>query len=217
MSLNKQKGNMYGFVDYTWNPIRGHCPHDCEYCYMKGFKVGELRLEEKCLSDGLDNKAIFVGSSTDMFAEDVPKEWIAQVLTYCRLFPKSTFYFQSKNPVRFSCFAYPPHTYLGTTLESNRAYRISKAPEPWERASALALPFYKNFVSIEPVMDFDLEIFVRWIEQIEPEFVSIGADSKGHDLPEPGGEKVQALIAALEEFTEVRPKKNLERLMNGRD
>ena len=35
MPLNKAKGNMYPFVDYTWNVIKGECPHGCAYCYMK--------------------------------------------------------------------------------------------------------------------------------------------------------------------------------------
>ena len=29
--LNEQKGNMYGFVTHTWNPIKGKCFHcDCD-------------------------------------------------------------------------------------------------------------------------------------------------------------------------------------------
>lgn len=52
--LNKQKGNMYGFVTHTWNVIKGKCPHDCEYCYMKVFPQGELRFDEKELKSFLD-------------------------------------------------------------------------------------------------------------------------------------------------------------------
>lgn len=33
--MNKQKGDMYDFVKYTSNPIKGPCEHDCKYCYMK--------------------------------------------------------------------------------------------------------------------------------------------------------------------------------------
>ena len=40
-------------------------------------------------------------------------------------------------------------------------------------------------------------------------------ESKGHNLPEPSWDKVQELIAALKEFTEVKVKSNLERLNNG--
>ena len=52
--MNKQKGNMYGFVTHTWNPIRGECPHDCKYCYMKKWgKQKPLRLVEKELKTDL--------------------------------------------------------------------------------------------------------------------------------------------------------------------
>jgi hypothetical protein len=39
MPLNPVKGNMYTWVNFTWNPIRGQCSHDCRYCYVK--KQGE--------------------------------------------------------------------------------------------------------------------------------------------------------------------------------
>ena len=47
MGLNKQTGNMYPFVTHTWNPIRGKCPHDCLYCYMKVYPQPELHFAEK--------------------------------------------------------------------------------------------------------------------------------------------------------------------------
>ena len=65
---------------------------------------------------------------------------------------------------------------------------------------------------IEPIMDFDLELLANWIEGVEPEFVNIGADSKGNNLPEPSWDKIQSLIKELEKFTKVNLKDNLERL-----
>jgi len=50
-------------------------------------------------------------------------------------------------------------------------------------------------------MDFDLFTMVKWIQEIEPDFVSIGADSKGHHLPEPPAEKVDKLIEELSKVT----------------
>lgn len=49
--------------------------------------------------------------------------------------------------------------------------------------------------------------------EINPKFVSIGADSKKHNLPEPSKEKIEALIRELSLFTEVKIKDNLRRLM----
>ena len=71
----------------------------------------------------------------------------------------------------------------------------------------------KIFLSIEPIMDFDLEPFVQIIKNIKPKFVSIGADSKNHNLPEPSKEKIEVLIRELKKFTEVKIKDNLKRLL----
>ena len=48
---------MYEWVTHTWNAIKGICPHDCAYCYMKRFPLKEPRLDEKeMLTDlGHDN------------------------------------------------------------------------------------------------------------------------------------------------------------------
>jgi len=61
-------------------------------------------------------------------------------------------------------------------------------------------------------MDFDLDIMVEWIQEIGPDFVSIGADSKGHHLPEPSPDKVDRLVEELSKLTVVKIKDNLKRL-----
>ena len=73
---------------------------------------------------------------------------------------------------------------------------------------------FKKMVSIEPIMDFDVDTMIDWIRQIKPEFVSIGADSKGHNLPEPSKDKIRALIGALSKITVVKQKANLSRLLS---
>lgn len=216
MGLNKSKGQMYPWVDYTWNPIRGRCPHDCSYCYMRGFRVGELRLVPGELEADLgQGNKIFVGSSTDMWAEAVPLDWIHQVLQICRNFD-NTYLFQTKNPYKFrhiDKWNLPPKTMWGVTIETNRDYIVSKAPPPSERAEYFAqVDYVPTMVSIEPIMDFDLEEMLHLIAGIKPDFVSIGADSKGHNLPEPDGDKLEALINRLGTFTEIRQKANLARL-----
>lgn len=213
--LNKQKGNMYGWVTHTWNPIKGKCPHDCSYCYMKVFPQGELRFDEKCMRDDLgSNNYIFVGSSTDMFARCIPDKWIDNVLNRCYFYDKNSYLFQSKNPNRFRDLLFPDNVILGATIETNRLNEnISNAPDQDERKEVMSiLPHYNKMVSIEPIMDFDLDIFVYWIKAIKPKFVSIGADSKGHNLPEPSWDKIQTLIRELRKFTEIKVKDNLKRL-----
>lgn len=61
------------------------CEHSCLYCFMKRNRLlPPLRLELKELKVNLgEGNFIFVGSSTDEWAANVPAEWIEQVLNYC--------------------------------------------------------------------------------------------------------------------------------------
>jgi len=184
---------------------------------MKDRNVGRLRLDEKALEDNLGTgRTIFVGSSTDMWAEKVPVDWELRVLEKCNLYD-NTYIFQSKNPGRFCLLSanFPTLTILGTTLESNREYGQSgKCPPAWRRASWLShLRLFKKMVSIEPIMAFDHKEFLDWLREIKPAFVSIGADSKGHNLPEPTASELDNFVVALRDITEVKLKKNLDRLM----
>ena len=213
--LIKQSGNMYSFVTHTWNPIKGKCSHDCSYCYMKVFPQKPIRLTDDVDDNLGSGKYIFVGSSTDMWNKEVPDYWIDSVLERCRTFPQNTYLFQSKNPLRFHDWIteFPVHTILATTIETNRDTPQSIAPSPYARQGALVELAMAKTVTIEPIMDFDLPELVQMIKDIQPEFVSIGADSKGHHLPEPSSEKVKQLIAELEKFTTVKQKDNLKRLL----
>ena len=218
MALNPQKGNMYKHITHTWNAIKGRCGYDCKYCYMKIFKLKPLRLDksEFTVNLGTDN-FIFVGSSTDMFHINVPTVWIARTLYYCNEYPNNRYLFQSKNPHRFFGFVgwYPLDSHFATTIESNRNYpSMSQAPPVEERAKWIRI-FGQHFpvsITIEPILDFDRDILVEWLKKISPEWVVIGADSKGHQLPEPPMEKVAALIEKLSRFTEVILKDNLSRI-----
>lgn len=215
--MNKQKGDMYGFVNYTWNAIKGKCPHGCDYCYMKPFWRGELHLDEKELKQDLgEDNFIFVGSSTDMFAENIPEEWIRKVLDKT-LEHDNEYLFQTKNPKRFDDFNkyYPRKIIFGITLETNRENNLNNCPPRRERVAWMNTQFMKTerkMITIEPIMDFDLDELVKYIKVVNPEFVNIGADSKGHKLPEPSSEKIGVLIKELEKFTEVNLKPNLKRL-----
>lgn len=212
---------MYGFVTHTWNPIKGKCSHDCGYCYMKVYPQKPLHLVERELLDDLGSgNFIFVGSSTDMFANDVPKEWILKVLEHCRKYPSNTFLFQTKNTQRVKFLVNENYNYeifprchiIGVTLESDRDFNLSEAPKIEERINGL-MQYTRKMVSIEPILSFNLSNFVAIIKRIKPEFVSIGADSKGHHLPEPSADKVLKLIHELKMFTEVRIKDNLKRII----
>lgn len=221
MGLVESKGNMYSWVTHTWNTIKGECLHGCTYCYMKRYgKQKPIRFDEKELRTdlGKDN-FIFVGSSCDMFAENIPSEWIIRTINHCAKFD-NTYLFQSKNPHDFtSTGVWRLDKYaLCTTIETNKFYKkiMKNCPTPFSRAVEMSLipsQYVDKYVTIEPIMDFDLEELVELIKMCEAKQVNIGADSGNNNLPEPPKEKILELISELKKFTTIDQKRNLSRLL----
>jgi hypothetical protein len=214
MGLNKSKGNMYEFITHTWNVVKGECYHDCSYCYMKRWgKLNPARFDEKELKTdlGTDN-FIFVGSSNDMFTVDV--EWTQRILDYCNEYPDNKYFFQSKNTFAFQneWLRFPKNSVFCTTIETNRFYQEFMGNTPYPRQRAFSLPL-NNYITIEPIMDFDLIDLLTLLKVANPKQVNIGADSGNNNLPEPPKEKILELIHELEKFTKVKQKKNLKRLL----
>jgi DNA repair photolyase len=220
MGLNESKGNMYEWVTHTWNTVKGECYHNCVYCYMKTWgNLKPVRFDESELKTDLGSgNTIFVGNTNDMFNEKIPDEWIERTIQHCENY-QNTYVLQSKNPHRIAQkrLILPTNVILGTTIETNRdTILISKAPTPQWRAKWIGklAEEEKTFITIEPIMDFDLEPFAEMIANASPNFVNIGADSKRHNLHEPSYEKVIALVDELKKAgIEIRKKINLQRLM----
>lgn len=219
--LNKQKGNMYGFITHTFNTCKGRCLHNCNYCYMKRFPQSELHFDEKELKTNLgEDNFIFVGSSCDMFANNIPNEWIKKTLNYCCKFPDNNYLFQSKNPIRFLEFitSFPPRTTWCTTVETNNRVMIEKysgGMSVEKRVHWLSIIQKNKMVTVEPIMDFDVKDFTELLRKAQPLMIAIGADSGNNNLPEPSKEKVLELISELDKFTAVYQKDNLKRLLKG--
>ena len=212
MSTN---GSMYA-ATATWNPFKG-CGFDCTYCEPT-FKAQAKRQKHNCqkcydyvphyheerLEKSLPSEqTIFVCGNADLsFCKPVFTRRIIDRIKQC---PSKTFYFQSKQPAYFVPFLseFPTNAILLTTLETNRdeGYRaVSKAPVPSERYRQFkALDYPRKVVTIEPVMDFDLDIFARWIRDLHPEYVWLGFNShpKAAPLPEPSLDKVERFMGLL--------------------
>jgi len=181
--------------------------------------LSETHFDRKELKTDLgEGNFIFVGSSCDMFAfPGIKDSWIVEALEYCRGFNNS-YLFQSKNPASMKTYLsrLPSKTVLCTTLETNRWIPsiMGKSPTPSDRAQWMGeLEIFDRYVTIEPIIDFDLKPFVELIKQCEPKQVNIGADSGKNGLPEPSVMKVSALIEELSKFTTIARKNNLGRLL----
>ena len=222
MGLNLSKGNMYEFVTHTWNTVKGECFHDCSYCYMKRWgKLKPVRFDEKELKTDLGTgNFIFVGSSCDMFAENIPDEWIKKTLKHMEKFD-SKYLLQTKNPTRVLDFidacVITDKCVVCTTIESNKdLFEIKRnSPDVFKRAMAMneLSQIIDTYVTIEPIMDFDMDIMVQLIRDCNAKRINIGADSGRNNLPEPSKSKVLELVSELQKFTIIHNKSNLQRLL----
>lgn len=212
---------MFPEVTKTWNPYVG-CLHKCIYCWARSLAEGKLKHLAR-YRDGFAPKLIehelkrifragfiFTSDMGDLWGSWVPHQSIEKVLVPIRCSPGAAFLCLTKNPERYHEFLHliPSNVILGATIETNIQFsEISQAPSVVDRATYMAgIQEATKFISIEPIMAFQLDSFVSMIRTIAPDFVYVGYDNHGHHLPEPSRSETEELIDALEEFTIVRPK-----------
>jgi DNA repair photolyase len=226
MGLKISRGNMYDWVTHMHTHLGGECPHKCKYCYVQRNRFGvspRYQGEPRFISYELKtnygkDKTIFIEHMNDMFAEGIKDEWTKDILSHCCQYPKNDYVFQTKNPKRASTLKkhFPPEFIIGTTIESNRVYEnMSTAPEPEKRYEGLMeFEGCEGFITVEPILDFDVDILLGWIVDVNPSFVNIGADSKGCGLPEPPIYKINKLVEGLRKNDiTIKKKVNLKRLI----
>lgn len=214
----------------TWNPWFG-CEHHCynNGCWAykrlahrlgKGNKCSlcydfKPHLHPKRLTRVPPEPKIFVVAHGDLFGRWVPNDIIEKILSVCRATPKELWFFETKNPKRHIDFlgTFPTNTVLSTTIETNRIYSSivrGFTPFPTERFEAmLEIKQYTKYpihIAIEPIMEFDLDILVSWMKDLEPLKVAVGYDSLNNNLLEPPKWKTLKLIEELEKFTDVERK-----------
>ena len=208
---------MFKEVTETWNPLEGECPHHCSYCWarklIKRHNMAKYRGEPRIIEKEMkrkfkDGSFVFVQDMSDLFANGVPTQCIIKILKYIEQFPNVTFLLLTKNPKRYHEFNIPKNCICGCTIETNREYHASLAPSTYLRLMEMwYLGHPRKMISIEPIMDFDLNTFVLALGILNGlEFVYIGYDNYNNHLPEPSLDKTMKLIRELETFTEVRTK-----------
>jgi len=222
----KKKSRMFEGLK-TWNPWVG-CEHHCygDGCWANRKIAPRMRckqcknFEPHAHFNRLDciprQPMIFVVAHGDLFGNWVPREAILKILETCSMNERLMWFFETKNPVRYIEFRndFPKNTVLSATIETNRMYSEEIrgwTPIPQHRMEALLVlrrqrPELPIHVAIEPVMDFDLEVMLRWMKMLEPTKVAVGYDSLNNGLPEPTKGKTLELIRNLEMFTDVERK-----------
>ncbi len=208
------KNRMYSDV-VTWNPFKG-CRFDCSYC-RPSFQAQAKRQKHNC-ADCYNylphehperlNKVPSAGTVFTCGNGDIcfcRPEFTMQIIETIKRYPRKTFYLQSKRPAHFEQFLkeLPANVIILTTLETNRdaGYReVSKAPAPSIRYQQLKnLNYHRKVVTIEPVLDFDLDIFADWVKNLNPEYVWLGFNSRPKQvkLAEPSEEKLTQFVSEL--------------------
>ncbi len=226
------ESNMYPETK-TWNPFVG-CLFDCVYC-EKSFKRMLKRVAGRIGCPSCGDYSPHYHEARLNRIPSAPNVFVAGTgdISFCswefmnRIFKaiedhnprkRKTYFFQTKNPVWFNLFLdwfqeNQDKVVLITTLETNREIKhISKAPCPASRfMTFLELDYPRKVVTIEPVLDFDINEFSYWISMLHDsgqlEYVWFGFDSKNCGLSEPSTRKAQAFVDGLKALgIEVRGK-----------
>jgi protein gp37 len=151
VEMNKTK---IEWTDFTSNPIKTKCRHNCWYCYtlryLKRFpdmykdepywdslEAGELIHRKKPAK-------IFVGSMTDVLGDWIPDEMVEGLISICHKAPQHTFQFLTKNPKQYLEFEWPENCWLGATATDHASWNI--AAEHLEGLSNI------KFISCEPLL-----------------------------------------------------------------
>lgn len=221
---SRNGSNMYELSVQQWNPFKG-CDFGCVYCREESFQPAEARnlhgcdecrdyiphrhserlVEDYTLKSTPYMMFIFTCSSGDI--NFCPTDYLELIIDRIKKNPDKNFLIQSKNPATFNRVEFPINVVLGTTIETNRDefYRennISRAPAPSRRYEDFKNVNHKlKMLTLEPIMDFDLDEMLEWIDGINPVFIWLGTVSEASVLHinnlEPPFEKIMELYTRL--------------------
>lgn len=190
-----------------WKPLRRvNCPK-CKifepHEHLESFNQRPPRTGE--------GEFVTIGLSGDVSFASTP--WMTRAIDYCKKWKDRTFLIQSKDPAKIAWLDWPSNVVIGTTIETNGSTiwtpddplkrridyaDLSRAPPPEARKETLRVATKNDIaVTIEPIMDFDEDIFWYWMVELQPKWIWVGYDSGNHRLPEPELEKTENLIEYL--------------------
>lgn len=154
------------WTEATWNPVTGctQVSPGCAHCYAKTFAERWRGIPGHVYEQGFDlrlwperlevplkwrkPKTIFVNSMSDLFHEEIPAEFIADVFETMQSAHWHTFQILTKRPERLAELAptlpWPDNVWMGVTIENRRFVH---------RADHLrTVPAAVRFISAEPLL-----------------------------------------------------------------
>jgi protein gp37 len=155
------------WTDATWNPVTGctRLSPGCDHCYALSFAERFRGVPGHHFEQGFDlrlwpqrlelplrwktPKRIFVNSMSDLFHEDVPTQFVADVFEIMERAHWHQFQILTKRPKRMAQLAptlrWPPNIWAGTSVELDRF--------SWRANHYLRqVPAFVRFVSAEPLL-----------------------------------------------------------------
>jgi protein gp37 len=183
------------WTEATWNPVTGctKVSAGCKNCYAEAFAERwrgvpghpyEQGFDLRLWPDRLDHphgwarpRLIFVNSMSDLFHENVPEDFIADVFAVMEQVPRHTFQVLTKRADRLTDLApslpWPDNVWMGVSVEDMRvAERVDRLRE---------VPAAVRFISAEPLLgslsDLDLD-GLDWV-------IAGGESGVRHRLVEP--------------------------------
>lgn len=156
------------WTEATWNPVTGctEVSPGCDNCYARTFAERFRGVPGHPYEQGFDLKlwperleqpqrwkkprVIFVNSMSDLFHEDIPVDYIRQVIDAMAAAPHHTFQVLTKRPGRMASVLRQiqpdplPHIWWGTSVELDKyVWRADKLRET---------PAAVRFLSLEPLL-----------------------------------------------------------------
>jgi protein gp37 len=154
------------WTDKSWNPVTGctKVSPGCDHCYAETFAERfrgvpgnhfeqgfDLKLWPDRLSIPLRTKKpqkFFVNSMSDLFHQDIPDDYIAQVFAVMNQASRHTFQVLTKRPSRAALIAskltWTSNIWMGTSIESNNYI--------WRADKLRQVPAATRFISAEPLL-----------------------------------------------------------------
>jgi protein gp37 len=188
-------GSAIEWTEATWNPVTGcdQVSPGCAHCYAKTFAERwrgipghhyeqgfDLRLWPERLEQPLSWKRprrIFVNSMSDLFHEDIPDEYVAEVFAVMEKANHHVFQVLTKREGRLLELApelpWPSNVWMGVSIENRRFVH---------RADALReVPATVRFISAEPLLGR-----LEGLDLVEIDWLIAGGESgPGHRRPDP--------------------------------